>query len=126
MSGAPTLALHRDANIFAERRDLRERLEKERRVIRLAPDQLLHPECPAAYVVRLGKLRVSEFRPDGREITRAVLQAGGVFDLAAGDPDNPDDPHADPVADVYILDDLVLMALGEVELWRLPPGLLDP
>jgi len=123
MSASPTLALRREANVFTEHRDLRERLEKERRVVHLAPDQLLHPEYPAAYVVRLGKLRVSEFRPDGREITRAVLQAGAVFDLSAGDPDDPD---ADPVADVYILDDLVLMALGEVELWRLPPGLLDP
>lgn len=116
----PTLALHRDANVFAERQDLRAKLEKERQVVRLAPDQLLHPETPAAYVVRLGKLRVSEFQADGREITRAVLQAGATFTTAG------EDQGADPAADVYILGDLVLMALGEAELWQLPPGLLEP
>ena len=120
MTDPVTLALLRGANVFAERRDLRAKLDKERRVVRLAPDQLLHAEAPAAYVVRLGKLRVSEFQPDGREITRAVLQAGAAFTLAAAGRD------ADPVADVYILGDLVLMALGETELWQLPAGLLDP
>jgi hypothetical protein len=119
MSDVPTLALQREVNVLAERQDLRRRLEKERRTVRLAPDQLLHVEWPAVYVVRLGKLRVSEFRPDGREITRAVLQAGAVFDVTGESRD------ADPAADVYILGDLVLMAFGEVELWRLPPGLLD-
>lgn len=119
MSSVPTLALRREANVLAERQDLREQLEKARQVVLLAPDQLLHPVCPAAYMVRLGKLRVSEFRPEGREITRAVLQAGAVFDVT----DEARD--ADPAADVYILSDLILMAFGEVELWQLPPGLLD-
>jgi hypothetical protein len=116
---ATTLALHRRANVFAERQDLRAKLEKDHVAVHLAPDQLLHPEAPAAYVVRLGKLHVSEFQADGREITRAVLQAGAAFTLAVGGRD------ADPAADVYILDDLVLMALGAAELWRLPEDLLD-
>ncbi|MCP4573867.1 MAG: hypothetical protein GY838_16030 [bacterium] len=114
-----TLALSRESNVFAERQDLRERLEKEHRTVLLAPDQLLHADSPATYVVRLGKLRVSEFRPDGREITRAVLQAGSFFDVA------DETRAADPAADVYILNDLILMAYGEVELWQLAPGLLD-
>ena len=73
-----------------------------------------------AYIVRLGKLRVTQFLPDGREVTRAVLQAGALLtaaEIAARE--------ADPAADVYHLADMVLMALGEVELWALPPEALD-
>ncbi len=114
----PTIAVVRGANIFAADPERGDRLEKVRQVVQLAPDQLLHPDVPAAYVVRLGKLRVSEFLPDGREMTRAVLQAGAVLATsAAGD--------ADPAADVYTLPDIVLMALGEAELWRLPPNALN-
>ena len=116
---APTLALVRGANVFNTDPERMERLEKARQAVQLAPDQLLHPDVPATYVVRLGKLRVSQFLPDGREITRAVLQAGSV--LATAKPGR----DADPTLDVYILHDIVLMALGEAELWRLPPGALD-
>ena len=114
-----TLEMHRDRNVLAERPDLRERLEKDRVVVQLAPDQILHTEAPATYLVRLGKLRVSEFLPDGREITRAVLQAGALLITSVGNED------ADPAADVYVLRDCVLMALGEAELWLLPAGLLE-
>jgi CRP-like cAMP-binding protein len=117
--GQPTIALVRGANIFAADPERADRLEKLRQAVLLAPDQLLHPDVPAAYVVRLGKLRVSQFLPDGREITRAVLQAGAVLATAAAGRD------ADPGADVYILPDIVLMALGEAELWRLPPDALN-
>ncbi len=116
---APTLALVRGANVFNADPDRMERLEKARQAVQLAPDQLLHPDVPATYVVRLGKLRVSQFLPDGREITRAVLQAGAVLATAAPGRD------ADPADDVYILHDIVLMALGEAELWRLPPDALN-
>lgn len=115
----PTIALVRGANIFAADPERADRLEKLRRAVLLAPDQVLHPDVPATYVVRLGKLRVSEFLADGREITRAVLQAGAVLATAAPGRD------ADPAADVYILPDTVLMALGEAELWRLPPDALN-
>ncbi len=117
MSGHATLTLHRGANVFAERQDLRAKLEKDRQVVRLAPDQILHPVVPSTYLVRLGNLRVSELLPDGREITRAVLQAGALFELEANARD------AAPADDVYILSDLILMALGESKLWLLPHGL---
>ena len=113
------LEVHRDRNFLAERPDLRERLEKNRVIVQLATDQILHAEAPATYLVRLGKLRVSEFLPDGREITRAVLQAGSLLVTAVGNAD------ADPEADVYVLRDCVLMALGEAELWLLPSGVLE-
>jgi hypothetical protein len=116
---APLIVLHRGANIFAHDPGRAERLERTREVVPLAPDELLHAEVPAVYVVRLGKLRVSQFLADGHEITRAVLQAGAALTTLAGGRD------ADPAADAYILQDIVLMALGEVELWRLPPGALE-
>ena len=113
--------LNRNAHFFVARAGLAERLEKIRQVVYLAPDQLLHPEAETEYIVRLGKLRVSEFLDNGREITRAVLQAGGVLIV------RPAQDHGDnPASDVYILPDIVLMALGETELWSVPPGSLDP
>lgn len=113
-----TLTLHRRRNVFTERADLRERLEQDHSAVLLAPDQILHAASPATYVVRLGKLRVSEFLPDGREITRAVLQAGSLLGTAL------DGPRPAPAADVYDLGECVLMALGETELWRVPPEAL--
>jgi hypothetical protein len=113
-----TLTLHRHQNIFTERADLRERLERHRAAVQLSPDQLLHAEVPATYLVRLGKLRVSEFLEDGREITRAVLQAGALLTTDTGG------PAPDAAADTYLLGDCVLMALGETELWRVPPEAL--
>ena len=114
-----TLTLHRGPNLLAERPDLRDRLEQEREVVQLAANQILHASAPATYLVRLGKLRVSEFLADGREITRAVLQAGAVLETTT------DGAQADPEADVYVLRDCVLMALGEAELWLLPANFLS-
>ncbi len=115
------VALNRSANFFTRQAGLAERLEKTRQVISLAPDQLLHPEADTEYIVRLGKLRVSQFLADGREVTRAVLQAGGVLTV------RPSRAHGDnPGSDVYNLADIVLMALGEAELWSVPLGGLDP
>lgn len=116
MAHRGTVALHRDAHLFVARPDLIADLEQKRERILLAPDQLLHAEPPGAYLVRLGRLRVSEFLPDGREITRAVLQAGAMFRTGG-----PTETGPDPEADIYDLDHIVLMALGEVELWALPP-----
>ena len=120
MAGSVTVALLRDTHLFVARPDLVEALEKERTRILLAPDQLLHAEPDTAYLVRLGRLRVSEFLEDGREITRAVLQAGAMFRTAA------DGSAPDAEADVYELSHIVLMALGEVELWAVPTDTLDP
>jgi hypothetical protein len=116
----PGLTIQRGANFFSTRPDLAEKLEKTRRRILLAPDQLLHPEVGLAYIVRLGKLRVTQFLPRGAEVTRAVLQAGALLAVAKISPE-----QADPAADVYYLSDMVLMALGEVELWALPAVALN-
>ena len=115
-----TLTIKREAHLFAARPQLAGKLEQIRKRLLLAPDQLLHPEVGVAYIVRLGKLRVTQFLPDGSEVTRAVLQAGSLLTTAksaAGE--------ADPAADVYHLSEMVLMALGEVELWALPPEALE-
>lgn len=115
----PALRLHRNARLFADRPEVAERLARARRALPLAPDQLLHPEVPAAYLVRRGRLRVTQLLPDGREITRAVLQAGaGLESLPGG--------RSDASADIYPLADVILAALGEAELWQVPPGSLDP
>jgi len=114
------LIIRRDAHLFANRPGLMERVEEQRELIPLAADQLLHAQAPRDHIVRRGKLRVTEFMPDGREVTRAVLQAGAV--LLTREAENQ---AADPAADRYLINDLVLMALGEVELWALPAGALE-
>lgn len=115
----PVVCLRRDARLFADRPELAERLAGRRRTLPLAPDQLLHPQVPAGYLVRRGRLRVTQLLPDGREITRAVLQAGaGLESRSAG--------SVDAAADIYPLRDVILAALGETELWEVPAGSLDP
>jgi hypothetical protein len=114
------LVIRRDTHLFATRPGLMERLAKERKLVALAADQLLHPDTPRDHIVRRGKLRVTQFLADGREVTRAVLQAGAVLLTR-----NEADQEADPEADRYLVGDLVLMALGEVELWVLPAGALE-
>jgi hypothetical protein len=110
-SGA-TFSFERDARLFARDRALLHELGRESRTITLAADELLHPPVPVDGAVRRGKLRVSEFLADGREVTRAVLQAGAVFRTR---------PKDSPGVD---LGAVVLMALGEAELWFLPAGSL--
>jgi hypothetical protein len=119
-TGSQVLTIRRDAHFFSARSLLAEKLEQTRQRILLAPDQLLHPEVPLAYIVRLGKLRVTQFLPGGAEVTRAVLQAGALLtaeEISGGE--------ADPEADVYHLSEMVLMALGEVKLWALPNAALE-
>jgi hypothetical protein len=115
------LTIRREAHLFSSRPQLAEKLENIRQRILLAPDQLLHPEVPLTYIVRLGKLRVTQFLPDGTEVTRAVLQAGAFLTTGKISPEEA----ADPSAGVYYLSEMVLMALGEVELWALPTAALD-
>lgn len=115
-----TVILHRDTHLFAKRPDLVGKLEKQRDRILLAPDQLLHAVPDCAYLVRLGRLRVSEFLADGREVTRAVLQAGAMFRTGQAGSGSPD-----PAADIYDLAHIVVMALGDVELWALAATDLD-
>jgi hypothetical protein len=111
--------LRRDAHLFSHQPGIAERLAGVRSALPLAPDELVHPDVPADYLVRLGKLRLSQLLPDGREVTRAVLQAGAVFTTRP-----PDEAAADPATDAYPLGDVILMAMGEAELWALPAGAL--
>lgn len=114
------LIIHREAHLFATRPGLMEKMAKRREKIPLVTDQLLHVATPRDHIVRRGKLRVTEFMPDGREVTRAVLQAGAVLLTRTAEK-----RAADPQADRYLVEDLVLTALGEVELWALPAGSLE-
>jgi hypothetical protein len=109
------LDLDRDARLFATRRELAAHLERGREQRLLIGDELLHPPVPCDLVVRFGNLRVSELLGDGREVTRAVLQAGAVCRTR-------ETPGESPVGLVYRVRDLVLMALGETEIWILPAG----
>lgn len=115
----------RDARLFTRPRTVIARLEARRRVLPLAPSQLLHPPVPVDGVVRLGQLRVSEFLPDGREVCRAVLQAGAWFRTQAwaeaGETEAGEAATGPETAD---LADIVLMAMAEAEVWLLPSGLL--
>ena len=121
--GLTNLAVLRNAHLFSKRPQDVEMLEQRSRVIRLAADQIFHPEESAEagteFIVRRGKVRVSRFLTAGREITVAVLQAGAVFRTLPSA-----DGSADPQADRYDLADIVLMALGEGELWAVPTGTL--
>lgn len=109
------LDLDRDARLFAMHRELAVRLERDRDQRLLIGDELLHLPVPCDLVVRFGNLRVSELLDDGREVTRAVLQAGAVCRTRESAGESPASP-------VYKVRDLVLMALGETEVWVLPAG----
>ena len=116
---AAWFAFARDARLFARRAVDPRRLEAERETVPLLPNELHQPPVPADVAVRLGRIRVSEFLPDGREITRAVLQAGALFRTRPW-PQPPQIP-----APGFDLAYVVLMALDDAELWVLPPGALD-
>ena len=124
VSARDVFAFSRSDRLFAARRSLAERLEKDRTAIPLVADQLFHPDVPCDGVVRLGSLRVTRFLPDNREVTLAVLQAGNTFVTRAVTDTNPqptDPPRSDSTPpDLYNLADIVLMALGDTELWILP------
>ena len=112
----PHLILIRDARLFMRRPELGEDLADVGRALELVQSELVHPDCPADFALRLGRLRVTEFLPDGREVTRAVLQAGSCFTTRE---------EAADAESAYPLDRTTLMALGDAELWRLPAGTFD-
>ncbi len=114
---AGSLEFDRDARLFATQHELAARLSRERTRQLLVSDELLHPTVPADIIVRRGNLRVTELLPESREVTRAVLQAGATVRTRA-------DGEL-PAADVYRLREVILMALGDTEVWILPAGALD-
>lgn len=112
-------AFARDARLFARRAVGPRRLEEGRETVALQPNEIFAPPVPADVAVRLGRIRVSQFLPDGREITRGVLQAGALFRTRRWP-----EPAAAP-ASGFDLAYVVLMALDDAELWVLPSGALD-
>jgi len=114
------LLFGRDDHFFADNAGRIEELESRRELMVLGSDQILHPLVPRHYIVRKGKIRISQFLNDGREITRAVLQAGSVFYTQGTDDDGDK-----PAADLYNLSGIVVMALTETELWSFPENSLD-
>jgi hypothetical protein len=121
-----TLALDRDARLFATRRALVDRLRPQCVRLRLIPDELLHPEPPCDLVVRRGNLRVSELLADGREVTRAVLQTGAVCRVREeSDEESEESVGERPGSALYSLGRTVLLALSDTEIWRLPAGAVD-
>ncbi len=110
---ASRFTLLRDARLFVRRPELREELAGRGERIELGAHELFRPDASFDYVVRLGRLRLTEFLPDGREITRSVLQSGSCFVTGGA---------ADDAETSYPLDRTTVMALGDAELWRLPPG----
>lgn len=120
------LSFEREARIFATRRELVERLRGSHRKLSLVADELVHPVPPCDLVVRRGNLRLSELLPDGREVTRAILQAGAVCRVRTGRRDGPAVTHGEAAeSPLYSLASTVLMALGESDLWLLPAGSFD-
>ncbi|MBC8425898.1 hypothetical protein H8E07_17440 [bacterium] len=112
----PDLLLVRNASLFVRHPELRDELGDHSEVRELAQDELFHPVCPADFVVRLGRLRLTEFLPDGREVTHSVLQSGSCFMTRK---------EASAVESTYPLDRTTLMALGDAKIWHLPVGTLE-
>jgi len=123
-SSAGVLRIGRESHLFASQVQLMATFEANHEKIVLAPDQLVHAPVPAAYIISRGQMRVSQFLPDGREVTRAVLQAGSFLITRTLDTHHPDHSPND-AADIYNLADIVLMALDEAELWAVPSGSLN-
>ncbi len=115
-----TLIFGRADHFFVDNAGRIRELESRRELLVLAPDQILHPQVPRHYIVRKGKVRISQFLDDGREITRAVLQAGSVFFTLWTNDDGDK-----PAADLYNLSRIVVMATAETELWSFPEKALD-
>ena len=117
MTAGDILIFGRNDHFFGDNAGMVEELEQSRELVVLASDQLLHPQVPRYYIVRKGKVRISQFLNDGREITRSVLQAGSVFHTQ-----RVEDDSDKPAADLYSLSSIVIMALGEAELWAFDEG----
>lgn len=121
---AGTLTFQRDARLFATRRALAAQLAQSRRRLLLVSDELLQLPVPADVVVRRGNLRITELLADGREVTRAVLQAGATCCTRDADATGSQ-PGDEGGAGLYRLRDMILMALGDTEVWLLAAGTLD-
>lgn len=100
-AGSPTDRLNRPGN--------------EDEIVTLISSQLFHPQADLEYRLKAGLLRVSELLPDGREVTRAILQTGAGLGTLQGDPE-----RANAAEDVYPVERMIMMSLGETELLSRP------
>jgi len=110
-----TVQIDRHARVFTAGADRTRELAAAASVHRLMTGQVFTPEAPCDLVMRHGSLRVREQLPDGRRVTRAVLQTGAVCRLRTGDSVADDSP-------LYSLETMNFVALGEAEVWQLIPG----
>lgn len=116
-----TLEVVRDARVFTAGADRIQELEAQASLHRLLAGQELELESACDLVVRQGNVRLCEFLPDGREVTRAVLQTGMVCRLRGGDQAVRSDAAG---SSVYSLKATSLVSLGASEVWQLPVGIL--
>ncbi len=120
MNSNPFIHFQRSDLFFVNNAAKMESLKTHSRKIDLTSDQILHPDTPQHYIVRKGKIRISQFLDDDREITRTILQAGSVFSTF-----NKEDIGDKPAADIYSLPGIVVMSLTETELWAFSENALD-
>jgi len=116
-----TLEVVRDARVFTAGTDRIREMENQSTVHRLLAGQELELESACDLVVRQGNVRLCEYLPDGREVTRAVLQTGMVCHLRPGGPTVRSDADG---SSLYSLEATSLVSLGASEVWQLPAGAL--
>lgn len=117
------LGFDREARVFGAGVDRTRELEAARTIVRLGAGERLTHRSSSDLVVRQGNLRVSERLPDGREVTRAVLQTGAVCRVRLGTGPGRSEAAGSPL---YSLARTTLVALGDTEIWQLPAGFCDP
>lgn len=117
-----TLEVVRDARVFTAGADRIQELEGQSVTHRLLAGQELEAAAACDLVVRQGNVRVCEYLPDGREVTRAVLQTGMVCRLRDGMAAGRSDATG---SSLYSLTAASLVSLGASEVWQLPVGALS-
>lgn len=121
MSAPSILVIDRNARVFTAGPERTRALAAQATVHRLMAGQHLLVDDPADIVVRQGSVRVREQLADGRKVTRAVLQTGmlgRVMPTGA--------PSAAGGGQELSAERCQFNALGESEVWVLPPGSVPP
>ena len=119
MDGHGFLIIDRNARIFTAGPERTRDLAAQATVHRLMAGQVFTPDTPCDLVMRQGSLRIRETLPDGRQVTRAVLQTGMLCALRT--PTAADEALADHALK---LERCGLIALGDSEVWVLPSGVV--
>lgn len=116
-----TLEVVRDARVFTAGTDRIREIEGQAVTHRLLAGQELEADQACDLVVRQGNIRLCEYLPDGREVTRAVLQTGMVCRLRVGVAASRSDAAG---SSLYSHTAASLVSLGASEVWQLPVGAL--